>query len=52
MKETQETWVQSLDRKDSLKKEMATQSSVRAWEIPWIEKPSGLQSMGLQKSQT
>ena len=27
---------------------MATQSSVLAWEIPWTEKPGGLQSMGLQ----
>ena len=27
---------------------MATHSSVLAWEIPGIEDPSGLQSMGLQ----
>ena len=25
---------------------MATQSSILAWEIPWTEKPGGLQSMG------
>ena len=31
---------------------MATHSSMFAWEIPWIEEPNGLQSMGLQKSQT
>jgi len=31
---------------------MATHSSILAWEIPWTEDPSGLQSMGLQKSQT
>ena len=24
-------------------------SSIFAWEIPWIEEPSGLQSMGLQR---
>ena len=28
---------------------MATHSSILAWEIPWTEKPGGLQSMGLQK---
>ena len=30
------------------KKEMTTHSSILAWKIPWIEKPGGLQSMGLQ----
>ena len=29
-------------------KEMATHSSILAWEIPWTEKPGGLQSMGSQ----
>ena len=29
----------------SLEKEMATHSSILAWEIPWTEKPSRLQSM-------
>ena len=48
----QETQVQSLDQEDSLEKEMATHSSILAWEIPWTEEPGGLQSMGLQKSQT
>ena len=33
----------------SLKKEMATQSSILTWEIPWTEEPGGLQSMGLQR---
>ena len=28
---------------------MATHSSIRAWRIPWTEKPGGLQSMGLQR---
>ena len=27
---------------------MASHSSILAWEIPWTEEPSGLQSMGLQ----
>ena len=31
---------------------MATHSSILAWEMPWTEEPGGLQSMGLQKSQT
>ena len=38
----QETWVQSLVGEDSMKKDMATHSSILAWEIPWTEKPAGL----------
>ena len=34
---------------DSLKEEMAAQSSILAWKIPWTEEPSRLQSMGLQR---
>ena len=34
-----------------LEKEMATHSSILAWEIPWTEELGGLQSMGSQKSQ-
>ena len=34
---------------DHLEKEMATPSSILAWEIPWTEKPGRLQSMGLQR---
>ena len=52
MQETQEMWVLSLGREDPLKKEMATHSSILAWEIPWTEEPGGLQSMGVAKSQT
>ena len=49
----QETRVQFLGWEDSLEKEMATHSSILAWEIPWTEEPGGLQSMGLQtKSDT
>ena len=39
----QETQVHSLDREDPLEKEMATHSSIFAWEIPWTEE---LQFMG------
>ena len=35
----------------TLKKEMATHSSILACRIPWTKEPGGLQSMGLQKSQ-
>ena len=45
----QETWVHSLGREDPLEKEMATHSSILAWEIPWTEESGGLQSMGSQK---
>ena len=45
----QETWVRSLGREDPLEKEMATHSSILAWEIPWTEEPGGLQSMGSQR---
>ena len=31
---------------------MATHSSILAWEIPWIQDPGWLQSIGLQTSQT
>ena len=44
-----ETWVRSLGREDPLKKEMATHSSILAWEIPWMEEPGGLQSTGSQR---
>ena len=43
--------VQSLGGEDLLEKEMAPHSSILAWKIPWMEEPSGLQSMGSQ-SQT
>ena len=47
MQETQEMWIQSLGWEDPLEEEMATDSSIFAWKIPWIEEPGGLQSMGL-----
>ena len=43
-----ETQGQSLSQDDLLEKEMATCSSILAWEIPWTGEPGGLQSMGLQ----
>ena len=44
-----ETWVQSLGQEDTLEKEMATYSSILAWEIPWTEEPGRLQSKGRQE---
>ena len=38
------TQVLSLGGEDSLEKEMATQSSILAWRIPWTEEPVGLQA--------
>ena len=43
------TWVQSLNWKDPLEKEMVTHSSILAQRIPWTEKPGGLWSMGSQR---
>ena len=45
----QETWIRSLGQEDLVEKETATHSSILAWEIPWTEEPSRLQSMGSQK---
>ena len=42
----QKTQVQSLGGEDPLEKEMATHSSMLAWEIPWTEEPGRLQSTG------
>ena len=38
----QETQVQSLGQEDPLEKEMATHSSILAWEILWTEEPGRL----------
>ena len=48
----QETLVGSQGWEDALEKEMATHSSLLAWENPWTEEPGELESMGSQKSQT
>ena len=39
-----------LGRGDSLVKEMATHSSILAWEIPWTEETGRLQSWGHKES--
>ena len=46
MQETQEMWVQSLGQEEPLEKEMATHSSILAWEIPRREEPGGLNPLG------
>ena len=45
----QETWVQSLGKEDTLEKEMATDSSILAWEIPWTEEPDGYSPWGCKR---
>ena len=45
----QETWVQSLGLEDPLEKDLATHSSILAWEIPWTEEAGRVQSMGSQR---
>ena len=47
-----ETWVRSLGREDPLEKEMATNSSILAWRIPWMEELGGLQSTGRKELDT
>ena len=47
--ETWETQIRSLDQKNPLEKELATQSSTLAWRIPWREEPGALQSMVSQR---
>ena len=48
----QDVQVQSLSQENLLEKEMATDSSILAWEIPWTEEPGRLQSTGSQKTWT
>ena len=45
----QEMWIQSPDQENPLEEDVATQSSILAWRIPWTEEPGRLQSMRLQK---
>jgi len=53
----QKTWVRSqgssrsLGQEDPLEKEMATQSSNLAWEIPWIEEPGWVTVHGIARNQ-
>ena len=44
----QKIQVRSLAQEDRLEKGMATHSTILAWRIPWVEKPGGLRSIGLQ----
>ena len=46
----QETWVRSLCQEDPLEKEMATQSSILIWEIPWTEELGGPHTMGSERA--
>ena len=45
----QETQVLSLSREDLLEKEMATHSSILAWEIPWTERARQAMTHGVAK---
>ena len=49
VQEMQDTQVSSLGWEDPLKEEMATHSSVLAWNIPWTQKPGSLWSKGSQR---
>ena len=52
MQETLETQVRSLGWEEALEEKIATHSCILTWKILWTDEPNGLQSMGLQKSQT
>ena len=41
--------VQSLGQEDPLEEEMATDSSILAWKIPWIDEKGWLQPLGRKK---
>ena len=43
-------WKIPLSWEDPLEMGMATRSSILAWEVPLIEEPGGLQSMGLRRA--
>ena len=45
----QGTWVRSLGQEDALEEEMANHSINLAWEMPWMEEPGGLPSIGLHR---
>ena len=52
MQEPQKPQVWSLGQEDPPEKEMATDSNILAWEIPWTEEPGGLQLMGHKELDT
>ena len=49
IQKTQSMQFRSLGQEDPLEEDMATHSSVLAWEIPWTEEPGGLYPMGSQR---
>ena len=49
MQDSQKIWVRSLGWEDALEKEMATHTSILAWEIPRTEEPGRLQSNRFQR---
>ena len=51
MEEAWETWIQTLRWEDPLEEEIATHSSIFAWEISGTEELGGLQSKGSQTVQ-
>ena len=46
---TQKTWVQVVGWEGPLEKEIATHSSILAWEIPRKAEPGGLESLDSQR---
>ena len=48
----QDSYVQSLGQEDPLEKEMATHSSILAWEIPWTDKPGSYSPWGHKELDT
>ena len=46
----QETWVQSLGQKDPLEEEMAINSRILAWRVPWAEKAGSYSPWGCRES--
>ena len=49
MRETLETWIQSLGHEDPLEEELETHSNILAWRISWTDESGRLQSMGFQR---
>ena len=44
--------VQCLGQEDPLEEDMATDSSILAWRIQWIEEPGRLKSIGLPETES
>jgi len=47
-----DTWLQSLGWEDALEEEMATHSSILAWDMSWTEEPGGATVLRVAKSRT